>query len=222
MSPKAKPKNKNRTCFTLIELLVVVAIIAVLVAILLPALQRARDNAKTISCLANLNSFGKAFRYYADDNVGMTPRRWVKEEHGWTVSSWKYELAPYLGISVADLWPWGSPRGAWRGSLLVMKCPGQLIPRGDEHYYGLNHWGLTKWGLMGWSIKFDSIWPNTIMVSDYDDVDFYHHTCCDFYYPTYPALSPPHTNGYNFLFSDGHCGWQENSNFAQWANFDSN
>jgi prepilin-type N-terminal cleavage/methylation domain-containing protein/prepilin-type processing-associated H-X9-DG protein len=220
---KSKPKCKNPKSFTLIELLVVVAIIAVLVAILLPALQSARDQAKKIQCLANLNNHGKAFLYYAEDNRGLTPPRYIKEEHGWTVTSWKCGLAPYLGISLADLWPWGPPRGEWKGTLLVMKCPGKLIPRlGNEYYYGLNHWGLTKWGLLGWSVKFDSIRPNTIMVSEYDNVDFYQHTCCDFYYPSDLALSPPHANGYNFLFSDGHCNWQENSNFSQWANFDSN
>jgi len=73
---------------------------------------------------------------------------------------------------------------------------------------------------MGWSIKFDSIRLNAILVSEYDSLDFYQHTCCDFDQTSGLALSPPHTNGYNFLFSDGHCGWQENSNFSQWLNFD--
>ena len=47
--------------FTLIEVLVVVAIIALLAAVLLPALQRARAQAKNTACKSNLHDLGTAF-----------------------------------------------------------------------------------------------------------------------------------------------------------------
>ena len=72
----------RRIGFTLIELLVVIAIIALLMAILIPTLNRAREQGKRATCLHNLKGLVLAWIIYTDDNDG----RLVKgqaDDDGW-------------------------------------------------------------------------------------------------------------------------------------------
>jgi general secretion pathway protein G len=59
--------------FTLVELLVVIGIIGILIAMLLPALNKAREAAKTVKCLNNLRQLGMAARMFANDHDGKFP-----------------------------------------------------------------------------------------------------------------------------------------------------
>jgi len=64
----------KRRAFTLIELLVVIAIIALLIGILLPALGRARANAKALKCSTQIKQIHQAWVLWSQDNRGDFPR----------------------------------------------------------------------------------------------------------------------------------------------------
>ena len=64
----ARAVSARHAAFTLVELLVVIAVVAVLLALLLPALGRARENARRTVCASNLRQLALAFTMYYHDN----------------------------------------------------------------------------------------------------------------------------------------------------------
>ncbi len=69
---------RNRTkAFTLVELLVVIGILALLISMLLPALNKARQQANSVQCLSNLRQVGQIVHLYAAENQGRLPYNYI-------------------------------------------------------------------------------------------------------------------------------------------------
>ena len=121
--------------FTLTELLVVIAIIAILAAMLLPALNQAREKAKSIKCVNTLKNAGLFFAIYADTYNGFIPAINYNIGKSWTNCAAGTKSAGCGSKGTPDI-PKTSAATLWRGRRLpnTKKAAARTEPAGGRTY----------------------------------------------------------------------------------------
>ena len=103
MKRRWNEKTMGVNSFTLIELLVVIAIIAILAGMLLPALNSARNRARSAACISNLKQLGTATGMYLSDNKDwlMPQMAYLQAGNGnYYKEGWSALLSDYLGAKI--------------------------------------------------------------------------------------------------------------------------
>jgi prepilin-type N-terminal cleavage/methylation domain-containing protein/prepilin-type processing-associated H-X9-DG protein len=211
---------KRTSAFTLIELLVVVAIIAILASLLLPALEKSKEQSKIAKCASNLRQLAIALNMYVDDAGGVIP-----------------SATPRCPDGAAPSYCPGGPNSyvaTWLGTLYelhycpnkeVMNCPSDPVRlAGSYHWpytFEVTGYGYNGIGLVTYWYRPESGHPNlqtpyvrmaevrnpaqTYWAADNADLPATGGYPGNYFYPDVPTWR--HRNGLNILWVDGHVSW---------------
>lgn len=220
--------EKSKKFFTLIELLVVIGIVSVLASMLLPALNQARDKAKSLQCLNNLKQFGTATAMYLGDNQDYFPVC--------NYDSVNYPNRDHYGVFFMDADGsnrefkayWGAMLWSYINKVEVYNCPvdsplnnnktnfqnsyGINIGNGSGQYgdqSGVTHNYNTSNKIM--QIKKPSSLVNICERSKERNSGIFNNAMSEMalYFVNLNLEGMfAHQAGFNIVYADGHCSWE--------------
>ena len=203
-------RNQKRRGFTLVELLVVIGIIAVLISMLLPALNKAREQARRTNCLSNLRQLTGAWLLYANVNKGF-----ICGSNTIPQSSWYTPDSRRNGRRVTPTWVTdGNTTDSLKNGILwqYVKSTGvYLCPQDNLHYvrtYSIN--GYLQGEMSPWADTLSQIrHPTTtfVFIEEYDSRGFNENSFYTDDYPSDTWVDLPaqfHFKAGMLSFADGH------------------
>lgn len=158
--------RKKRLGFTLVELLVVISIIMIMASMLLPALNRVREQTKSIQCKNNLRQNGIAFCQYGGDFSEIWPMYYYRVSG--TARSWAAFLSGY------KKYDWTSDYPSYISNLKTAACPKENYDAGifakglmSDRSYGARGasssttdaaWSAVYGNTPDWEIRWNGTW----------------------------------------------------------------
>jgi prepilin-type N-terminal cleavage/methylation domain-containing protein/prepilin-type processing-associated H-X9-DG protein len=128
--PAMKLPAKTKRAFTLIELLVVIAIIAILAAMLLPAIAKAKMQAKRVRCISNQKQLVTTWLLYIDDNNDVLPNNGAVYPPSTVEKLWVQGAFYFSNVGKSDQYnvdPQYAQFAQYLKSAKVYSCPADVL-----------------------------------------------------------------------------------------------